>query len=483
METWLNLKRLVKWKELGLAPAAGGEMGAGPGSPSPPTRDCFKVDLQTTFYGCTNTSEPLHIIHLILLFKENFKGSTMTVQDRLDLLNRVRQEFPHICTQQLSRIQKIIHDTLAKLLGSSRPARKDREAIMKSAVPSIKSSLHKIISHSANDTFRRRCFDALQADTCMELTDQLSDHLNVLCERPNSQHRNFHSQSAVGSQGQFPCEGDDEDGGKVPSDDFNLASSSSSCWMPQEIAQETVLTEENEDDADFDLLDETRPPPSDSVRVSQCGVPAMTSEARLSSSRLLETRNSAPQFSEARLSSSSLRPSETRQSALQFSETMLSSSKFSETRSSSSSSKFPQVSHPGSNKWTSVSPSSAEERKKRSLERWPSAQHSSEARIPSSSELSEANTLASSQWTSCPSTLLSSEILRQYQTCDGDSKHTDGMSASSGKPEARPVLGDAEEDGVKDNDVQVMQEHLAGEVGNDWFETLMDHDDWVHSEI
>ena len=49
----------------------------------------------------------------------------MTSASSLALLNRVRQEFPRICAQQLSRIQKIIHDTLAKLLGSSRPARKD----------------------------------------------------------------------------------------------------------------------------------------------------------------------------------------------------------------------------------------------------------------------------------------------------------------------------------------------------------------------
>eukprot|EP00057_Strongylocentrotus_purpuratus_P014504 XP_011668978.1 PREDICTED: uncharacterized protein LOC763563 [Strongylocentrotus purpuratus] len=427
METQLNLKHLVKWEDLGLA-LAGGELEAGPGSLNLPIRDCFKPDLQAFFCGCTKPCEPSHIIHLMLFLKENFKGCAMTAPNRLALLNRVRQEFPRICAQQLSRIQKIIHDTLAKLLGSSRPARKDRAAIMKSAVPSIKSSLHKIISHSTNDAFRRRCLDSVQASNCLDLTDRLSRHLNALCERPPGHQGNDHSQSAVDSQRQFPCEGDDEDGGRVPSDDSNLVSSSSS-WMPhhqETAAPDTLLTEESEEDADFDLLDETRLQHCDSMEVNQDAIPALCSVPRPSSCPQRNQDQSSPFVSTLPVNPSSTLPSLSASSRLL--------------------------------------PSSSAQAKK------------------------QARPSASNQSTSCSSSSLPPGSSSHVQPCEGIPYHgnmtADGMDASSGRPDAGPAHGDEQKrNKVQDNDVQMMQESLSGELGNDWFETLMDHDDWMSNEI
>lgn len=443
LETQLNPQHLANWQDFGLT-LANDDPGAEPDVHKQPIRDDFTPDLRASFSGAGMPGKTPCLIHLMLFFKENFKGSGRTsVQVRQDLLDRVRRQFPHICSQQLTQIRQIVHDTLARLLGPPQPARKDRRTVMKSAIPACVSALCNIISRSTNDGFRNRCLNAMQVSNKRELSERLTEQLKAISDNPYGQHCISNQQSVLARQHQFPDGVDDEDGGRRASDGTNLgAISAQLAPLHQPTTQDMVGQEHREEDADFDVLDGTR--------VSCDGSPPRVRQEQVHQSTF------EPTFKKPALSSSpNVLPWSSRAPA--------------------------PVPAPSS--VVSSSPSSS------------SSFYSASAVVPHHSVTSSrATPLYSSTTTTsppptsslppperCPSHQSLSHSSRQYG-CKRSSEMCVAEEAKSNRPtaqgDARPAR-DHDGCGGDADDVQLMQETLSGELGNNWFESLMDPADWL----
>ncbi|XP_071504978.1 uncharacterized protein [Diadema antillarum] len=214
LEGILNLQHLVSWEDLGLA-LANEEAGEETGPKMPPIRDAIP-DARLTLSSQTTSLPPLIVIMVFL--KENSKGGTTSVQQKKDLLRRVRQEFPHIWAQQFGRIRGIVGDTLASLLGNP-PARRylvfiifdQRKMVMEKAISLSSSALCNIITHSTNDSLRQHCLQHMQATNTKELGEKLVEKLTMIGMGPLGTPIAGVSQCGHGSQPQFPPKAHDED--------------------------------------------------------------------------------------------------------------------------------------------------------------------------------------------------------------------------------------------------------------------------------
>ncbi|XP_072169679.1 uncharacterized protein [Diadema setosum] len=206
LEGILNLQHLVSWEDLGLA-LANEEAGQETGPKMPPIRDAIP-DARLTLTSQTTSLPPLIVI--MVFFKENSIGGTTSVQQKKDLLRRVRQEFPHIWAQQFGRIRGIVGDTLASLLGNP-PARRDRKTVMEKAISLSSSALCSIITHSTNDNLRQHCLKHIQATNTKELGEKLVEKLTIIGMGPLGTPIAGVSQCGHGSQPQFPPKAHDED--------------------------------------------------------------------------------------------------------------------------------------------------------------------------------------------------------------------------------------------------------------------------------
>ncbi|CAH1262967.1 C11orf80 [Branchiostoma lanceolatum] len=177
----LPVSHLVRWEDYGLKLAGELTHSKQEGVAWP---DCT-FQLETASAATVPQSQPQqgqgegqgpsHVLQLFLLL-ELPSTSVPTISQQIDLLSVLRRELGQLGSDQRVKFSRAAHSALNKVLNNHADQR-EKQVVMEKAIPHIAEAMQTVLRYSTDDSFRNRCFAAVQVEDSRGLSTAVSARL------------------------------------------------------------------------------------------------------------------------------------------------------------------------------------------------------------------------------------------------------------------------------------------------------------------